>query len=65
MHLKLIRDLALFAGAESELEHYESDLRIYVLANAIMEDALGDEEKVKVLIKRLKQEKKSVDFKSC
>ncbi|MCW8889017.1 MAG: hypothetical protein OQK25_08140 [Gammaproteobacteria bacterium] len=42
-----------------------NDLRIYVLANAIMEDALGNEEKVKVLIKRLKQEKKSVDFKSC
>ena len=31
-----------------------SDLRIYVLANAIIEEALGDEEKVKALIKRLK-----------
>ena len=31
-----------------------SDLRIYVLASAIIEEALGDEEKVKALIKRLK-----------
>ena len=31
-----------------------NDLRIYVLANAIIEEALEDEEKVKALIKRLK-----------
>ena len=31
-----------------------NDLRIYVLVNAIIEEALGDEEKVKALIKRLK-----------
>jgi len=31
-----------------------NDLRIYVLANAIIEEALGDEEKIKALIKRLK-----------
>jgi len=31
-----------------------NDLRIYVLVNAIIEEALGDEEQVKVLIKRLK-----------
>ncbi|MBX5321825.1 MAG: hypothetical protein ACQXXG_09870 [Candidatus Bathyarchaeia archaeon] len=31
-----------------------NDLRIYVLANAMMEDYLKDEERVKALIKRLK-----------
>lgn len=31
-----------------------NDLRIYALANAILEDALSDKEKVKALIKRLK-----------
>ncbi|MEM2968003.1 MAG: hypothetical protein QXP44_04410 [Candidatus Bathyarchaeia archaeon] len=31
-----------------------NDLRIYELVNAIIEDALSDKEKVKVLIKRLK-----------
>ena len=31
-----------------------NDLRIYVLANAIIEDYLKDEERVKALIKRLK-----------
>ena len=31
-----------------------NDLRIYVLANAIIEEALGDEETVKALIRRLK-----------
>lgn len=31
-----------------------NDLRIYVLANAIIEDALKDEERVKALIKKLK-----------
>jgi hypothetical protein len=31
-----------------------NDLRIHVLVNAIIEEALGDEEKVKALIKRLK-----------
>ncbi len=31
-----------------------NDLRIYVLANAIIEDCLKDEERVKALIKRLK-----------
>ncbi|MEM3697405.1 MAG: hypothetical protein QXQ94_07905 [Candidatus Bathyarchaeia archaeon] len=31
-----------------------NDLRIYVVANAIIEDFLKDEEKVKALIKRLK-----------
>jgi hypothetical protein len=32
-----------------------NDLRIYVLANAIIEEALGDEEKIRCLIKRLKR----------
>jgi hypothetical protein len=31
-----------------------NDMRIYVLANAIIEEPLGDEEKVKALLKRLK-----------
>jgi hypothetical protein len=31
-----------------------SDLKIYVLANAIIEEFLKDEERVKALIKRLK-----------
>lgn len=31
-----------------------NDLRIYVLANAIIEEALGDEDRIKALIKRLK-----------
>jgi hypothetical protein len=31
-----------------------NDLKIYVLANAIIEDALSDQEKITVLIKRLK-----------
>lgn len=31
-----------------------NDLRIYELANAIIEDTLSDKEKVKALIKRLK-----------
>jgi hypothetical protein len=31
-----------------------NDMRIYVLANAIIEETLGDEEKVKALLKRLK-----------
>jgi hypothetical protein len=31
-----------------------NDLRIYALANAIIEEALGDEERVNALIKRLK-----------
>lgn len=31
-----------------------NDLRIYVLANAIIEEALKDEERVKALIKKLK-----------
>lgn len=31
-----------------------NDLRIYVLANAIIEETLGDEEKIKALIKRVK-----------
>jgi len=31
-----------------------NDLKIYVLANAIIEDFLKDEERVKALIKRLK-----------
>ncbi|MGC8895645.1 MAG: hypothetical protein ACP5LB_02600 [Candidatus Bathyarchaeia archaeon] len=31
-----------------------NDLRIYVVANAIIEDFLKDEEKVKSLIRRLK-----------
>jgi hypothetical protein len=31
-----------------------NDLRIYVLANAIIEETLEDEEAVKALIKRLK-----------
>ncbi len=31
-----------------------NDLKIYVLANAIIEETLGDEEKVKALLKRLK-----------
>jgi len=31
-----------------------NDLRIYVLANAIVEEFLKDEERVKALIKRLK-----------
>jgi hypothetical protein len=31
-----------------------NDVRIYVLANAIIEETLGDEEKVKALLKRLK-----------
>jgi hypothetical protein len=30
-----------------------NDLRIYVLANAIIEETLGDEEKTKELLKRL------------
>lgn len=38
-----IRKLALF-----------NDVRIYVLANAIVDDFLKDEERVKALIKRLK-----------
>ncbi|MEM1566731.1 MAG: hypothetical protein QXZ47_04645 [Candidatus Bathyarchaeia archaeon] len=33
-----------------------NDLRIYVLANAIIEDYLKDEQRVKALIKRLKLE---------
>jgi hypothetical protein len=32
-----------------------NDMRIYVLANAIIEEILGDEEKVKALLKRLKR----------
>jgi hypothetical protein len=31
-----------------------NDLRIYAVANAIIEETLGDEEKVNALIKRLK-----------
>lgn len=31
-----------------------NDLRIYVLVNAILEEFLGDEERVKALIKRLR-----------
>lgn len=31
-----------------------NDLRIYVLANAIIEDFLRDEERVKALVKRLR-----------
>ena len=31
-----------------------NDLRIYVLVNALLEEALGDEEKVKALIRRLR-----------
>ncbi len=31
-----------------------NDLRIYAVANAIIEEVLGDEEKVNALIKRLK-----------
>ena len=31
-----------------------NDLRVYVLANAVLEDFLGDDERVKVLIKHLK-----------
>jgi hypothetical protein len=31
-----------------------NDLKIYVLANAIIEDVLNDQEKITVLIKRLK-----------
>lgn len=31
-----------------------NDLRIYVLVNAVLEEFLGDEERVKALIKRLK-----------
>jgi hypothetical protein len=31
-----------------------NDMRIYALANAIIEEALGDEERIKALIKRLK-----------
>jgi hypothetical protein len=31
-----------------------NDLKIYVLANAIIEDALSDQEKITALIKRLK-----------
>jgi hypothetical protein len=31
-----------------------NDLKIYVLANAIIEEALNDQEKTKALIKRLK-----------
>ena len=31
-----------------------NDLRIYVLANAVLEDYLSNEERVKMLIKRLK-----------
>lgn len=38
-----------------------NDLRIYVLANAIIEETLGDEEKVKALLKRLKLQGKSVN----
>lgn len=33
-----------------------NDLRIYMLANAILEEALKDQEKVKTLIKRLRLE---------
>ena len=33
-----------------------NDLRIYKLANAIIEDSLRDQERVKALIKRLKVE---------
>ncbi|MEM3463706.1 MAG: hypothetical protein QXL91_02480 [Candidatus Bathyarchaeia archaeon] len=33
-----------------------NDLRIYVLANAIIEDYLRDEQRVKALIKRLRVE---------
>ncbi|MEM2385942.1 MAG: hypothetical protein QXT10_07150 [Candidatus Bathyarchaeia archaeon] len=33
-----------------------NDLRIYVLANAIIEDYLRDEQRVKALIKRLRLE---------
>jgi hypothetical protein len=33
-----------------------NDLRIYELANAVIEDFLRDQERVKVLIKRLKLE---------
>ncbi len=31
-----------------------NDLKIYVLANAIVEDALSDQEKITALVKRLK-----------
>jgi len=31
-----------------------NDLKIYVLANAIIEDVLSDQEKITALIKRLK-----------
>lgn len=31
-----------------------NDLRIYVLVNALLEEALRDEERVKVLIRKLK-----------
>lgn len=31
-----------------------NDLKIYALANAIIEDALSDQEKIAALIKRLK-----------
>jgi hypothetical protein len=31
-----------------------NDLRIYVLVNGVLEEFLGDEERVKALIKRLK-----------
>lgn len=33
-----------------------NDLRIYMLANAILEEALKDQERVKALIKRLRLE---------
>jgi len=31
-----------------------NDLRIYDLANALLEESLGDQEKIKALIRRLK-----------
>ena len=31
-----------------------NDLKIYVLTNALVEDALKDQEKIKALVKRLK-----------
>ncbi|MCW4017366.1 MAG: hypothetical protein NWF00_01570 [Candidatus Bathyarchaeota archaeon] len=33
-----------------------NDLKLYVLVDALMEEALRDEEQVKLLIKRVKQE---------
>ena len=33
-----------------------NDLRLHVLTNALLEDCLSDEERVKILLKRLKTE---------